>query len=344
MTPRKKSALSQFRDPWGLMWRMLRSGDSAAYWALFQQAAGLLLIPLDLLGVPFDRRLARSARSADLPLIILIGPPRSGSTLVYQVLSRHLDVTYFTNLSALFPRSPLLYSYLTAALRWIPKERYRSFYGNTGGLSAPSDGFHIWNRWLGTNRYEVPNGISVAESNEMQEYLSAWALHAGKPLLNKNNRNSACVPLLSSGLTNSYFVEVSRDPLYVAQSLLIARKVVQGSEETGWGLSSQNVSDGASREAVVDEVCNQVQRILEVLKTARDSIPEDRILRVSYEDLCARPSDVVRQVSQAIPGVAVRSESRLDDLEPMRVSNRRRVSRREFEQIRRRLGRGDQAP
>ena len=47
------------------------------------------------------------ARAPRHPIIIVVGPPRSGTTLVAQTLTHYLNLTYFNNVTSLFPRSPI---------------------------------------------------------------------------------------------------------------------------------------------------------------------------------------------------------------------------------------------
>ena len=144
---------SNFRDPVGLLRRMLVSGDRAAYFTLFREALGVAMKPVDSLLARSEARLvAVDPGPSALPVLLVLGGSRSGTTLLYQTLTRFLPVSYFNNLGACFPKSPV-----TAATRFnqfLPRQRadFRNYYGSVAGLAGPNDGFHIWNRWLGADR------------------------------------------------------------------------------------------------------------------------------------------------------------------------------------------------
>ena len=89
----------QFRDPVGLVSRMLRSRESGATFALTRAALEVLAAPIDLALQPFERRLISAARGNPLPIVQIVGPPRSGTTMAYQVLSHGLPYAYFDNLN-----------------------------------------------------------------------------------------------------------------------------------------------------------------------------------------------------------------------------------------------------
>src|SRR6185295_3526902 len=137
---------ANFRDPIGLLRRMIASRDPAARAELVRAAGTVAMTPVDLALLPFERRRIRAAKPSPHPILFIVGPPRSGTTLAYQVLAHFLPVTYFNNLTDLFPRSPLSASLLFN--RWLRPnpDPFHSFYGNTAGLAEPNDAFHIWNR------------------------------------------------------------------------------------------------------------------------------------------------------------------------------------------------------
>ena len=174
-----KGNYANFQDPLGLVLRMLGSGDQAALSALYREAGSLITAPLDRLLQPFETSLLSQKRAANLPIILVVGSPRSGSTLVYQTLAQVLPVSYLNNLSALFPHAPITTCQLLNPLlrpRTSLGTRsvdFHNFYGNTAGLGAPNDGFHVWNRWLGQNRYTVSRQLSPKRLYEKYQGLPA---------------------------------------------------------------------------------------------------------------------------------------------------------------------------
>ncbi|NNL98038.1 MAG: sulfotransferase [Acidimicrobiia bacterium] len=313
-----------FQDPVGLVRRMLASGDPAARSALSREALRYLLMPLDwVLGRWEQRRLARP-QGPDLPIVLIVGSPRSGSTLLYQVLAAHLPVSYPSNLTALFERSPI-----TATMRlgrWARRSGgYRSYYGNTRSLGAPNDAFSIWNRWLGEDRYSVPQQITPGIAGEMTSFFAAWGTAFPEPFLNKNNRNTAAIALLAEQLPGARFIVARREPLFVAQSLIEARETVQGDRSIGWGLAA---GEEASDDSTAD-VAEQVARIEELIETQLAPVDSARVLEVAYGDLCYDPTGVVRQVGEWL----ALEPQRLEDLKPFQSTDEARLSPVEFERL-----------
>jgi hypothetical protein len=152
---------SNFRDPVGLLRRMLASGDRAAYFTLFREALSVVMRPVDALLARSEATLLRTDPGpSDLPVLLVLGGSRSGTTLLYQTLTKCLPVSYFNNLSAAFPQSPITAG--TRFNRFLPRQGadFQNYYGSVAGLDGPNDGFHIWNRWLGDDRNSVPEDIA----------------------------------------------------------------------------------------------------------------------------------------------------------------------------------------
>ena len=331
------SPSKNFKNPLGLLFRMLTSGHRAAYSALIHEGMRLVSRPLNSLLVGREQRLRELTAPTPAPVILVVGAPRSGTTLVYQTLARYLDVTYFSNLTSLFPKAPLT---ATKMFRWLPRRQsadFRNFYGQTAGLNGPNDGFSVWNHWLGDDRYVPLTDLSVAEQNSMGRFFSAWCHTFGKPFLNKNNRNTGCMDLLCRAIPQATIVVVRRNPLLVAQSLINARMQVQGDKSVGWGLHSQSSDTTADPLAYVDNVCDQVLQIEAELDEQLQDIPGDRIVEFTYEGFCEAPEATLRWIASRIPGVQLNDDLIASELHPFAASTVMTLSTAENERLLSRL-------
>ena len=291
-----------FKNPFGLVFRMLKSGKRAAWSALFREGLGIAAKPFDVLLQSRDtKRMAESQQNA-FPLILIVGPPRSGTTLIYQVLAYCLDVTYPSNFSALFPRSPIT----TNGVANKRRPDFQSFYGQTSRMSGPNDAFHIWNRWLGDDRYVTRTDLTDEQSEQMRQFFAAWTTKFGKPFLNKNNRNVGCVDYLAKQLPNTYVVAVLRDPACVARSLIHAREVVQGDRKVGWGLQCQEEHSHDESLGYVQDVCDQVTKNEADFTTRLQAIEPDRVIKFQYEAFCEDPSLCIDTIVDRVPGLMLR--------------------------------------
>jgi len=322
-----------FKNPVGLVFRMLMSGSRAAWSALLHEGLRLLARPIDLLLQRREKRLLRETGTSKVPMILVVGAPRSGTTLVYQTLARYLDVSYVSNLTSLFPRSPLSG---TRLFRWLPQPRsadFRNFYGQTAHLNGPNDGFCVWNRWLGHDRYVPRTELSESEQQSIREFFQAWQRQFGKPFLNKNNRNTGCLDLLSRLFPDATFVVVRRNPVLVAQSLIKAREQVQGDKAVGWGLHSQSSDTDRDRLSYVNDVCAQILQIEEQLDEQLSQIPESRLIEFTYEGFCEDPGHALQTLAARIPDVSLKRDLIAAELQPFAVSAQVTLTPDELERL-----------
>jgi hypothetical protein len=209
-------------------------------------------------------------------------------------------------------------------------DSFQSYFGNTSGFGAPNDGFEIWNRWLGANRYRGKQDLSPRESADMSEFFEAWTTTFDRPMVNKNNRNCGAISLLSRALPQTHFVIVRRDPLYVAQSLLIARRHVQGDESIGWGFASQPTTENP-----IEAVCQQVAEVEKVIRQQESDLDPSRFTQVRYEAYCADPASFVVTFANRL-GL---EPLHLDRLVPFEATNHRRLCEADFSGLERGVSR-----
>jgi hypothetical protein len=265
-----------------------------------------------------ERELLEGAVPSPHPVLLVVGAPRSGTTITHQLLAAHLETSYFSNRNSLFSRSPLAASRLfdRFPMQDVVTE---SYYGLSAGSRGPNDAFHIWNRWAGEDRYSP----QAFDPEPVGQFFDAWRTVHPMAVVSKNNRNTAMMSALADAIDGAVFVIVKRDPVYVAQSLIEARAAVQGSPEVGWGLAERSGGDP------VEDVVAQVREINKMID--RDA-PVGSVT-VSYEDLCDDPALVVKTIADET-SVPVR---RLDGLTGFQNTNHDRIDSATLSRLRRAL-------
>jgi hypothetical protein len=329
-----KVPYGNYRQPVRLVWRMLTSGNRVAVSSLVREVSKRTIGRLDWMLSRSESRTLQQPHSSTLPLILVVGAPRSGTTLVYQTIAQCAQVCYFSNLTDLFPHAPLTATRIFSRRFGTRRVSFQSYFGQTGRLSDPNEGFTIWNRWLSSDRYTTPTQLPTETMSEMLQFFQAWTSTFQLPFLNKNNRNTSCIALLSRALPTAKFVVVRRDPLYVAQSLLHARKTVQGDKRTGWGLQSRSVHAPHNPLGYVDDVCDQIKEIEMQLQSQLNQIDTKRIHLVQYEDFCGDPAGFLKNLQTVVPELQLRDDVIRDQLKPFVISKSQPASSEELERLR----------
>jgi hypothetical protein len=88
-----------------------------------------------------ERQLVARHRVPGAPIIFIVGVPRSGTTLLYQLMARHLNVVYISNAVARYWLAPLWALRRGAAEASI---ELRSDLGRTEGDAAPHEFGWFW--------------------------------------------------------------------------------------------------------------------------------------------------------------------------------------------------------
>ncbi len=319
---------SHFHDPVGLAVRLFRTKDPAALFAMQSALLGLVAAPLDMLLQAEEQRRYRRASPPRLPLVIVCGAPRTGTTLVQQVLIDQLPLAFINNLTAIFPRSPLTANRIFRPRPHAQGVGYHSYYGRTAGFSGPNDGLHLWDRWLGQDRTRIRSSLTTTERGAMQRFFGAMEQLYAKPIVAKNNSLNTCARLIADVLERAHFICMVRDPVYLAQAQLRARLDIHGADDIPYGLTGE---PGPPHESgnVVEDVCRQVLFHQRVAAEQQRQLGEDRFWIVAYEDFCQNPSALVDRVATRVLGLP-QSATRLP---PFTVSNTIRLDPERFRQI-----------
>jgi len=329
---------ANFQDPVGLVLRMLASKNKAAYAALVREGLSLGAAPIDMLMNRSERRRLKVPQPSQHPLVLIIGAPRSGTTLIYQALTHYLDVTFPPNTSSILKRSPITAALVQKRCGGRTKPSFSNYYGQTSRLSDCNDAFDLWNRWLGEDRYYPATSLSGEQAADMRNFFDTWTNAFDKPFLNKNNRNTFAVELLAQHLPKAKFVVVRRNPVMVAQSLIVAREKIQGDKKNGWGLESSSTVGISDPLAHVDDVCRQITTIDDEMDRQLSTVDADRIVNITYEGFCESPQQTIRGVADAFEGVQVNSAADLGSLQPFEVSQQLTISTAEQQRIREKFG------
>jgi hypothetical protein len=246
-----------------------------------------------------DRRADRTERMS-IDTAFILGPARSGTTLLYKGLCLHRDVAFISNWSARFPGLPAV-AVLNRAARWLPSHATRAWFG--GGSNAyvygtsrslrdrlfptPVEGEPVYTR-AGVQR---PGGPAPAAIDPEVALPAAFAairtMGDGSCLVSKRIANNLRIPLLQRVFPDARFVVLVRDGRAVADSLSRVdwweRSFVwwYGGTPQRWRAEGRDPWEMCGR--------NWVEELAAIDEGLR-AVPEDQVMRLRYEDLVERPT------------------------------------------------------
>jgi Sulfotransferase family len=237
----------------------------------------------------------RAAPKLDIPPIFVVGLPRVGSTLLSIVLTRHLRCAYFSNMMMATPASPVAMAMMArTAGRLGGVDDLYNRYGETRAGAAPNQGYRFWTRFI----TQQTGPAQVREGMKERLLASVWALQgaAGGPLVNKWQTNALRVPLLSELFPGALFVNLRRDELAVAVSLLQARRSQRLGEAHWFSVRPPALVD-VSALGVHEQIAEQIAGVRDALENGLAGLGGEQVLPIDYGQFCADPNAAIETIA-----------------------------------------------
>ena len=277
----------------------------------------------------FDRRVSLRPPEAvagtvddELPPIVILGAPRSGTTMLYQLLLSCADLAFISNLLAAFPvLIPRLCRAWPGLAGPYPPQMREAEQGFMPGLRSPSEAGRIMDAWFGSEG-------TAQHAAQVRATVAAISEARRAPLLIKSLTIGQHLPRLRAIFPNVRLVHIRRDNLYVAQSILTARQRMALTPEEAWSVQAPGdppFSLRTEEELAAWQAVNVDRFLTENL--ARDKT----VIRVDYEDACATPETEVKRVIDRLGLDARQAPAKFDGMVFSR--NRRSVEETSWQRL-----------
>ena len=214
--------------------------------------------------------------------IFIVGMPRSGSSVFYEKMALNPDLACLTQNSRKFPRSVML-SRLHALIRRDPK---------------PTEAPRVW---MKAARQE-DDTLSRADATPdliryFRDVVGTQLRLAGKPrFISKYPRNGLRMEFLDAIFPDCLFIHLIRDGRDVARSI-IEKREGHGGRNAYWGIRPPAWRDLLKLDPV-EQVGLQYARSIAYIREHAAPYRPDRYREVFYEQFCADPKTVLRQMGE----------------------------------------------
>ncbi|MBN7798528.1 sulfotransferase [Parahaliea mediterranea] len=239
--------------------------------------------------------LKRNQLPPPYPPIFILGPPRSGTTLLLQALLQSYQCCYFSNFISRFPSSPVLVGWLAKLLQGgRGATDFSSYYGRTRHWDEPYDGTKIWLRWFPYEPVYSPRGsLAEKEIQQIQATVSLLERVFDAPFVNKAQRNNGRILELDRAFPNSIFLRIRREHERVAESVLHALEHEMKGHDIWFSLRPSNHQNITTTDPL-EHVCEEIFYTDCDIDRDLAAIGSHRCLEITYTDLCKEPNAVMR--------------------------------------------------
>lgn len=220
--------------------------------------------------------------------VFIIGPPRSGSTFLYQLITNLYDVKYFDNLVDIFHKFPLVGLWLSDRIfNDKPHNCYKSKHGSTllFGLHAPSECGNYWYRFLPKKKYYADeNGLNQKSKNQIKKEISVILNRYKKPFVIKNLSNSLRLKLIYDLFPEAKIIVIDRSDEDILRSIMKVREKNGTSSDELWSVAPPELFD-RKYDSVREMVNEQIKVIRQYIENDIKLFNKDNVLRLRYEDI-----------------------------------------------------------
>ena len=230
--------------------------------------------------------------------IFILGVPRSGTTLFYDILAQHKDVTWFSQYSIRENLTEDFLDFLNKRRRIFKMRNWK--YVEDGfetrfrtTFESPFEPAYLWNYWF-PNTWVSQNDVNgFAWKNLRQTIIDLMKRNGKKRFLSKDPSHSVRIEFLNKIFPGALFINITRDGRAVVDSMLNWLKT--HNDPLGYfGIELKNKNtfdfDPLERHA------RQWLEVTEEIQRAKKSLDEDQFYDIKYEELIKDPEQSIKNI------------------------------------------------
>lgn len=232
--------------------------------------------------------------------VFIVGAPRSGTTLLYQIITQAWQFSYFSEYAANIPWAAVTVTRNKIQEFDKDNNNFDSSYGHPEGNFAPGEAGRFWNRWFPTEKRHGYSYVDDKFLNPQQKqiiYQTVANLEhlIGAPFINKNVKNCVRIRALNDVFPQALFIHIERNMNENAASILQMRKKKTGNVDKWLGVMPKNIDDLLQ--------LGGHEQIIAQLHFLKKNIVEDinalncNYFHIQYESLCNEPNKVLNQLT-----------------------------------------------
>ncbi len=291
--------------------------------------------------IDLEKGIIAGNENLSIPPIFIIGAPRSGTTLVNQIVASAFNIAYIDNISSKFWEAPSVGLSLSNQIAPFKKRKLGSFtssFGFTEEAIGPHEFGYFWQKWF---NFDVLHELTKEQLNkinkqDLKNQVHAMCSSVKLPVLFKNTVSLTFqIDYLYELFPNALFIFCFREPLYNAQSLAQSRIKYYGTMEEWFSVKPLNYKKMKTKkvaEQVVYQLysCNQrIEKLLNKLKKKQTK----QYTVINYIELCHNPNQIIRNIANMFDQSEVKIQPKKFSLNPLYSTNRQKTDNDFFNEL-----------
>ncbi len=235
------------------------------------------------------------------PILFVLGVPRSGTTLLAQLIAHSFDIGYINNFIARFWLAPVTGIRLSKILFTEKHTDYQSRYATTGHITDLHAFGYFWRHWF---RAETLTDFARAQERAaeidwpgLRRTLLNIQHEFDRPLVFKNLFGGYYIERLLRLLGKAVFVYIERDPVDSAISILKARREYYDDPNLWWSTVPPEYEWLKDR-PYMEQIAGQVYYLRRLYRQQISAVGQERVISLTYRELCASPAGILRRIQE----------------------------------------------
>lgn len=260
-------------------------------------------------------------KEPEYPILFIVGPHRSGSTLLLQWLASLGSIAYPSNLMSRFYNAPILaskiqllltdekYNYRNEIIDFNNKITFSSENGKTKGALSPNEYYYFWKRFIDyekINKLTTEDLFKIVDTDILKSELAGITNVFKKPFALKGMIFNYNIDFLNRLFNKAIFIYTKREPLSNIESALESRKKQFGNIESWYSFKIPEY-DELIKMNPYEQVAGQIHYINKAVETGLKDIPDEKKIVVNYEEFCENPNLIYNELQKklALHGVSI---------------------------------------
>lgn len=245
-----------------------------------------------------DPCLNREPKNPPLPPIFIVGSPRSGTTLTYQLILQLIVSAYFSKPMEYIYGGGNLYALLFRKFLGRPRPNFSSNYGAIEGFLGPTEHHGFWRQWVPDSPNEEhkwdSQNLTSDRIERLRNSVNSISSIFDKPLIIKCLYLDLNVSELQRIFPGSKYIYVKRNPVDVCASIFKKRSVMNNPQEW-WSVRIPGYKNLYGF-PLWKQVVHQVYTIEREIERDIASMDSGRSFVIQYDELCQQPGRVLGNI------------------------------------------------